>query len=292
MAVAVIVLIALHLMVNNIPEGASMPPKMKKYAAIVVFAEVVGVTGAFLNGGWRIGAWIFSLAILGMAMAAGTDGEFLIRPGHMAERHSLIFIVALGELIVAVGAPVSAAMSAGSGLAGPTLVSLIGTGVFATLMWWTYFDRFQPGIELAASQLPPKKLVNFTRDNYTVMHLPIVLGVIFIAVAIEEIAIHPTSPVGRPYQSMLIGGLLAITTAMTVVVYRSYKKVPWERWVALVVIAAVLVMGAEWDGMIVLLVVDLLIAGMLVVEYQRVEAPFKHELDDPVGEVEVDVSGA
>jgi low temperature requirement protein LtrA len=287
LAIAAIVLLALHLMVNNVPEGAPIPPKMKKYAVIVVIAEIVGVAGAFFDGGLRIGAWIASLALLGAAMASGTDGNFLIRPGHMAERHALIFIVALGEVVVAVGVPVSAAMSEGSGLGGPTLISLVGAGAFATLMWWSYFDRFQPGIELAASQLSPKKLVNFTRDNYTIMHLPIVLGVIFVAVAIEEIVVHPTAPVGRAYQYMLMGGLLATAAAMTIVVYRSYKMVPWERLVMVAAVVVLLIVGTEWDGMFVLLAVDFVIATMLVVEYQRVEAPYKHELDAPVADAEV-----
>ncbi len=292
MSVAAIVLLALHLMLNNVPGGGPIPPKMKRYAVIVVFAEVVCVVGGFLDGGLRIGAWIASLALLGMGMAAATDGNFLVRPGHMAERHALIFIVALGEIVVAVGVPVSAAMKEGSGLGGPTLLSLVGAGAFATLMWWTYFDKFQGGIELAASQLSPKKLVNFTRDIYTVLHLPIVLGVIFLAVATEEIVVHPLAPIHRPYQLMLIGGLFAITAAMTAAVYRTYKAVIWERWIGVAVIAVVLAIGSEWNGVVVLLVVDALIATTLVFEYQRVEAPYRDELDDPVTEVETETSEA
>ena len=41
---------------------------------------------------------------LGTVRAGGS--EWLVRPGHFAERHGLILIVALGEVIVALGIPV------------------------------------------------------------------------------------------------------------------------------------------------------------------------------------------
>ena len=70
-----------------------------------------------------------------------------MRPGHFAERHGLILIVALGEVIVAVGVPVVESLEDGKGLPGRTLAALVAAGTFACLLWWAYFDRVNPALE-------------------------------------------------------------------------------------------------------------------------------------------------
>ena len=63
----------------------------------------------------------------------GADGWRLV-PGHFAERHGLILIIALGESIVAIGVGASGALDLGIGAAAVL-------GIFlAAALWWTYFD--------------------------------------------------------------------------------------------------------------------------------------------------------
>ena len=63
----------------------------------------------------------------------GAEGWKLV-PGHFAERHGLIVIIALGESIVAIGVGASGALDLGIGTAAVLGVAL------AAAMWWIYFD--------------------------------------------------------------------------------------------------------------------------------------------------------
>src|SRR4029079_16247756 len=80
-------------------------------------------------------AAVWSLALL-LDMAEpfffGCAGWKLV-PGHFAERHGLVIIIALGESIVSIGAGAEAHLTAGIAAA-----AVLGVTVAAAL-WWTYF---------------------------------------------------------------------------------------------------------------------------------------------------------
>ncbi|MDH3707796.1 MAG: hypothetical protein OES57_17145, partial [Acidimicrobiia bacterium] len=54
-------------------------------------------------------------------------------------------------------------------------------------------------------------------------------------------------------------------------VFRAYRVLPPERPLGLLVIGAVLIVGRSWDGMYLIVVVDLIIFCGLVLEHVRVE---------------------
>src|SRR5262249_1173728 len=67
-------------------------------AALILLAGIVPA------GPGRAACWIAALAVdYGGLMMTGVGG-WRIEPGHFAERHGLVIIIALGESIVAVGA--------------------------------------------------------------------------------------------------------------------------------------------------------------------------------------------
>ena len=66
-------------------------------------APALLIVAGFLDGYAQGALWAVALAIdYGVAYVRGVSG-FRIHPGHFAERHGLIVIIALGESIVAVG---------------------------------------------------------------------------------------------------------------------------------------------------------------------------------------------
>ena len=90
------------------------------------------------------------VATLGAPLIAGTEGWY-VRPGHFAERHGLIIIIALGESVVALG--VSAAEEPQTFTV--ITASLMGLALVACL-WWIYFDVVAHAAELA--------LVRYTKE--------------------------------------------------------------------------------------------------------------------------------
>jgi low temperature requirement protein LtrA len=234
---------------------------------------VVLLAGAFISGNGRIVVWLASAAIVVGAMIDAGRGDWLVRSGHFAERHALIVIVALGEVIVAIGLPVVLALDAGEGLPGRTVVALVASGAFAGLLWWGYFDRPGPALEHRGETMEGDRARgNFMRDIYTWAHMPIVAGIIVSAAALEEITLHPSDHVQTPFRLMLLGGLALGVFGIAVASWRAFRVLPVERIAFAVVVGAVIqVVGGSVAGVVLLVTVDVLMASTLALESRRVE---------------------
>ena len=243
-----------------------------RWATPNMVALLVLVVGAFFDGPTRTVLWCVAVLITFGAMVMAGNGDWIIRSGHFAERHGLIVIVALGEVIVALGLPVVNSLESGEGIPGITIGVLIAAGVFAGLLWWAYFDRPSPALEHRAESIDdPRSLGRYVRDVYTWFHAPLVAGIILSAAALEEIALHPGDAVPVEFRVMLLGGLALGTVGVSASVYRAFRAVPIERIAATVVIGVFLLVATSWSGIGVLVVVDLIVAGMLLVENRRIE---------------------
>jgi low temperature requirement protein LtrA len=101
-------------------------------------SSAIGVgllTGAsFLSGGSQEALWGIAILIdWGGPALFGMRGWKLV-PGHFAERHSLVIILALGESIISLGVGAQVDLTAGV-----VTAAVLGIGLAAAL-WWTYFD--------------------------------------------------------------------------------------------------------------------------------------------------------
>lgn len=187
---AVIFVAALAMMVSGLERGTVEYASSLRYATPNIVAMAIIVVGGFLDGSTRVGFWIAGIAIWFVTTVRAGSGDWIIRSGHFAERHGLIIIVALGEVIVALGNAVVIPLT-DHGLVGEGVIALVAAGVFAGLLWWSYFDRVSPALEHRAESLSDHDRGRFARDVYTYAHTPIVAGVILSAVALEEMALHP-----------------------------------------------------------------------------------------------------
>jgi low temperature requirement protein LtrA len=253
--------------------GSQMHASVVRWVTLNVVALVVLLAGAFISGNGRIVVWLASAAIVVGAMIDAGRGDWLVRSGHFAERHALIVIVALGEVIVAIGLPVVLALDAGEGLPGRTVVALVASGAFAGLLWWGYFDRPGPALEHRGETMEGDRARgNFMRDIYTWAHMPIVAGIIVSAAALEEITLHPSDHVQTPFRLMLLGGLALGVFGIAVASWRAFRVLPVERIAFAVVVGAVIqVVGGSVAGVVLLVTVDVLMASTLALESRRVE---------------------
>jgi len=234
-------------------------------------AIAVLAVGSFFDGTTRLAFWLATTAIVLWAMIKASEGEWMVRVGHFAERHGLIVIIALGEVIVAIGIPVVATLQKSDGLAIATVSALLASGGFAGLLWWAYFDRPGPGLEFAASRLNTKDAGQYVRDVYTWAHAPIVAGIILSAAALEEIALHPRDPVHLEFRMMLAGGLFMFLIGVFVAVWRAFRAQARERLVGAIGIAALLFAGGSLEGVLLLTLVVVILFSVLFVEHRRVE---------------------
>lgn len=237
-----------------------------------VAALAMLVAGAFVDGGGRTVLWLLSVAVILAAMVAAGRGDWIIRSGHFAERHGLIVIIALGEVIVAIGLPVIQALEAGDGVPGRTVAALAAAGVFAALLWWAYFDRPSPALEHRGGAIEgERERGRYVRDVYTWAHAPIVAGIILAAAALEEITLRPTDELPVAFRMMFAGGLVLSVAGIAAAIWRAFRKVPPERVLAAGVLVPVLLLAGGLDGVVLLVIVDVAWAATLIAEHVRIE---------------------
>jgi len=256
----------------SVDRGSTFHRAVVRWVTPNAIALIVLLAGAFVDGRGRIVLWLLSVAIVLGAMIAAGRGDWIIRSGHFAERHGLIVIIALGEVIVAIGVPVVQALQAGEGLPGRTVVALVASGVFAGLLWWGYFDRVGPALEHRGERIDgDAERGRFVRDVYTWAHAPIVAGIILAAAALEEITLHPTDDLALAFRLMFAGGLVLSVVGIAAAIWRAFRKLPRERMLAAGGLVPVLLLAGGLDGVVLLVVVDVVVAATLVAEHLRVE---------------------
>jgi low temperature requirement protein LtrA len=243
-----------------------------RYLSFTVVAIVLVLTGGFTDGPVQIGWWIAAIAVLILNTIDAGGGDWLVRPGHFAERHGLIVIIALGEVVVAIGAPVVETLSEGAGLGGNLVAALTASGVLAGLLWWSYFDRPLPALERRHAGLSdPNDSSRFARDVYTYNHFFIVGAILVAAAALEEIMLHPAEPLPISFRWMLFIGISVYLLGVVLSVLRAYSALAVERLVAVAALAVLIALSASLPGVWLLIAVDVLLLGVLVIEHYRVE---------------------
>jgi low temperature requirement protein LtrA len=152
-----------------------------RLASTAVPGAALLVLGGALDGTPRALCWIAALAVDygGLAMR-GVEG-WRVQPGHFAERHGLIIIIALGESIVSLG------LGAGGLDLDARVVTgaLLGVAISAAL-WWAYFDVVAIVAERRLRESPRADQVRIARDSYTYLHLPMVAGIVVFAVGAKR----------------------------------------------------------------------------------------------------------
>ncbi len=142
-------------------------------------------TASAFDGTVQAGIWVLALALdFGGPYVFGEEGWQLV-PGHFAERHGLIIIIALGESIVEIGTGAAGHLDLGVGVA-----AVLGVGV-AAAMWWVYFDVVALVSARRLAEADPGPVQNaLARDSYTYLHLFLVAGIVLTAFGLEEVLAH------------------------------------------------------------------------------------------------------
>jgi low temperature requirement protein LtrA len=158
---------------------------------------VASATDGLLQGA----LWALAL-VLDMAGGIAVDpAGWRLVPGHFAERHGLIIIIALGESIVAIGAGAGHHVDAGI-----VLAAVLGVVVAAGL-WWLYFDVVAPVSTrrlIAAAEGEERN--RMARDSFSYLHFPMVAGIGLVALGMKETLAHVSDPLHLVPTVALLGG--------------------------------------------------------------------------------------
>jgi low temperature requirement protein LtrA len=163
---------------------------------------VVLLVAAQLDGWGQVALWVLALGIdyIGGALR-GIEG-WRLSPSHFAERHGLIIIIALGESIFAIGVG-----AAGAALNLETIAAATLGIVIVAVLWGTYFDQSTGRVEANLHALHGRVRNTTARDAYSFLHLPMVAGIVLLALGIKKTIVHVEEPLKAVPAFALSGGV-------------------------------------------------------------------------------------
>ena len=171
-------------------------------AASTAIGVAMLVAGSQFDGSARTAVWAAAL-LFDMAgpLVIDPSGWRLI-PGHFAERHGLIVIVALGESIVAIG------VGAGAGVDGGVIAAAVLGMAVACALWWAYFDVSAPAATRRLAEVEPVGVRNrLARDGFSYLHLPMVAAIVLIALGMKTTLAQVGDPLEWETAAALVGGV-------------------------------------------------------------------------------------
>jgi low temperature requirement protein LtrA len=227
-------------------------------------AALVALAGGFADSDVRAYIWTVSITIDVVGTLFVASAGWRVAPSHFAERFALIVIIALGESIVAIGIGTSG-LERNLTFAISVVVALVGV---ATL-WWTYFDFTAIAAERALQHTPAEKRGPMARDVFTIFHYPVVLGIIFYAVAAKKTLEHPSEPLSDAGRWALGLGIAFFLLGLVLARLRSIRRLAWERLGAagLALVVAVALDGT--DAIVTLSVVTGILVAFIGLETAR-----------------------
>jgi low temperature requirement protein LtrA len=229
-----------------------------------VGAPVLLIVAGFLDGLAQGSLWAVALAIdYGVAFVRSPSG-FRVHAGHFTERHGLIIIIALGESIVAIGVGAS-----GLGLGAGVLVGSVVGIALAAALWWAYFDLVMLSAERRLSTARGEERVRLARDSYSYLHLPMVAGIIFVALGIKQTLAHVGDPLGTIPAVALCGGVALYLLGHNAFRLRDVGSVSVPRLVVTILCLALIPVGVSVSSLLILAILAGLLCALATYETTR-----------------------
>jgi low temperature requirement protein LtrA len=237
----------------------------------------------FTEGRERTALWLVALAIDYLGVIVGRGQGWRLSPGHFAERHGLIIIIAIGESIVALGVGAAGAPLS----AGAIMTAVVGMTI-ATALWWTYFDWVAIVVEQQLRRATGAAQATLARDAYSYLHFVMVAGIVLFATSLKKTLAAYDEQLASVPAAALCGGLalyllahvllrLRISGAITQV--RFLRRVGRGRPLALLALLLFWPFAGDMPALAALAVVAVIFVGLIAYEailYREPRARIRH----------------
>jgi low temperature requirement protein LtrA len=226
----------------------------------------VGLLGAaaFTDGAPQAALWALALVLdVGEPYLFGAEG-WKLAPGHFAERHGLIVIIALGESIVAIGVGAEVGVDAG-------VVAVAVLGIAATAaLWWLYFDVVALVAQRRLADATVGREQNeMARDSYSYLHFPMVAGIVLLALGLKKTIADVEEPLKIVPATALLGGVALYLLAHVAFRLRNLRTLNKQRLVSALLLLALLPAAVELPALATLGIVSALLAILIAYEAIR-----------------------
>jgi low temperature requirement protein LtrA len=185
-------------------------------------------------------------------------------PGHFAERHGLIVIIALGESIVAIGVGAAGALDLGI-----ATVAVLGVAL-AAAQWWIYFDVVALVSARRLGEAEPGPVQNeLARDSYSYLHLPLVAGIVLVAFGLKVAIAHHADHLHAEPAFALLGGTAIYLLGLVAFRYRHVQTINRQRLGLALVLLILVPVATAVPAWVSVAIVDVLIWTMIAYEHRR-----------------------
>ncbi len=216
---------------------------------------------------------------------AGASGWRINSPGHFAERHGLIIIIALGESIVSIGVGVTALP-----ISWPIVVASVLGLTVAGALWWSYFDVVALVAERILGRLQGGERSRLARDSYSFLHLPMVIGIIFLSLGLKKVLNYVGGDDGHTLTDRLYGLPLIALYGGTSLYLLSHVAFRWRnthtvnphRTIVAVLLLALIPVGALLPALATLGLLAAILVALIAYEsirYAAARDAVRHEDD-------------
>jgi low temperature requirement protein LtrA len=221
------------------------------------------VAASFFDGLAQGALWALALFVdMAGPYFFGSEGWRFV-PGHFAERHGLIVLIALGESIVAIGIGAGSHLDFAIGTA-----AVLGVALAAAL-WWIYFDvvALVSAQRLAAAE-PGRVQNELARDSYSYIHYALVAGIVLTAFGLKTTIGHTDEHLGDVPAFALLGGVAVYLLGLVGFRYRHVQSFNPRRLGLAIVLLLLVPVATAIPAIASLAIVDLLMIGVIVYEHR------------------------
>ncbi len=237
-------------------------PKMRSAVRLFAMLSITGLISAIAGGvlGGAAQYWFWGLTIVLDMLAAGFGGNsenWGLHIKHFTERHGLFIIIALGETLI-----VAASAASKESWESPLMmVSSLAVGITA-VMWWLYFYKIKDKLEHTLASTTLARQAPMARDVFSLIHFPLLCGLIIYTSAIEEAMLHPTDALSLQGRIAFSVGIFLFSMSLVAAFWRATSKILYLRSFLTILITTIIIFASN---MSVMMILALCFSGLLLI---------------------------
>ena len=213
-------------------------------------ATLILVAG--FTDGARTWLWLAAIVYTYVGALLVASRGWQLHLSHLAERHGLVLIIAIGEAFISIGIG-----AAGIRIGLREIVAAILGLLVATSFWLAYFDYFSIRSERILGDREGAERVTLARHVYSYAHLPMIVGIVLFAFAMKTIVGHAGEELDWATAFALCGGsaLYLLTYSAIRIRIEGRLAVSRGRFAAALVLLLVLPLATVMPGVAALALV-------------------------------------
>ncbi|MFG3698724.1 low temperature requirement protein A [Micromonospora sp. NPDC047620] len=279
---------------------AALTVPMVVAVALLLIAALLprSALGADQARAGQVVLWLLAIIVdYGAGQVLRVPERQIFSARHWAERHNLIMIVALGEVLVSVG------IAGGDEPGSPGLIIASALAVVvAGALEWIYFDLSALIGERALRGADQARRVTLARDGYTYLHLPMIAGIILLALGLKHVpslvgdahAYRRGDPLDSLGRYAMYGGVALFMLAHAAFQWRlsrAARALVWPRVFAAILLVALIPVIARRSALAALAWLSVICVVTAVIEFflsrperRRLREALSEEDECPNGE--------